>query len=191
MSESTGGDLTPADKAFLRELASRAVAAAATGLPAPDPDRVAADTGFVIGPALRRERGAFVTLTSGGQLRGCIGSIEGFEPLVQAVVENAANAAVGDPRFEPVGAGELGHLELEISALTPLTPVPGPEAIEIGRHGIVLEHSGRRSVFLPQVASEQGWDLETTLDHLSLKAGLGRDAWRQGARFQVFAAEVF
>ena len=60
-----------------------------------------------------------------------------------------------------------------------------------GRHGVVLEKGGRRAVFLPQVAPEQGWDRDTMLDHLASKAGLARNAWRQGATFQVFEARVF
>jgi AMMECR1 domain-containing protein len=75
--------------------------------------------------------------------------------------------------------------------LTSLVPVAGPEEIVIGRHGIVLSKGGRKSVFLPQVAPEQGWDRETTLTHLALKAGLGPDAWREGCEFLVFEADVF
>jgi uncharacterized protein (TIGR00296 family) len=82
-------------------------------------------------------------------------------------------------------------LHLEISALTPLRSVSGPADIEIGRHGILLHKGAAQAVFLPQVAVEQGWDRDTTLTHLALKAGLPADGWRQGARFQVFEADVF
>jgi len=75
--------------------------------------------------------------------------------------------------------------------LTPLQQIAGPEEIEIGRHGVLLEREGHRAVFLPQVAPEQGWDRETMLDHLAMKAGLPRNAWRSGARFEVFEALVF
>ena len=166
------------------------MAAAAAAEPAPDPAGLAAELGHRLGPQLLAERGA-VTLKRGGRLRGCIGYIEGIKPLHEAVAENAANAAVGDPRFRPVSPAEVPDLEFEVSALTPLRPVAGPEAIEVGRHGILLEQSGRRAVFCPQVAAEEGWDLQTTLRHLSLKAGLGPEAWREGARFRVFEAEVF
>jgi AmmeMemoRadiSam system protein A len=135
-----------------------------------------------------------VTLTgkADGQLRGCIGSILGDRPLVDGVIANAANAALHDPRFEPVTPGEEPGLHLEISVLTPLQPVPGPGSIVIGRDGVLLEKDGRRAVFLPQVAPEQGWDVETTLRHLSLKAGLGPDDWKEpGVRLQVFQAQVF
>jgi MEMO1 family protein len=140
---------------------------------------------------LNANSGVFVTLTEDGMLRGCIGSIVGVEPLTRGVIHNAANAALNDPRFPPVTAAELAGIEIEISVLTPLRPIGSPEEIEIGRHGVVLERGGRRAVFLPQVAPEQGWDRATMLDHLAMKAGLPRDAWHSGATFQVFEARVF
>jgi len=107
------------------------------------------------------------------------------------VAANARAAAIDDPRFAPVTPDESSKLALEISALTPLSEVAGPEAIVLGRHGILLGKSGRQAVFLPQVAFEQGWDLPTTLAHLCRKAGLPPDAWREGARLRVFEADVF
>ena len=183
--------LTGAEKDFLRQVATAAVTAAVHGRQPPDPVELATEAGLEMGPALEAERGAFVTLHSGGQLRGCIGYIEGVKPLVYAVLDNGRSAAVGDPRFAPVKPAELPQLTIEISALTPLRPVAGPQDIELGRHGIVLAKGGARSVFLPQVATEQGWDLHTTLGHLALKAGLAPNGWQEGARFEVFEAEVF
>ena len=98
---------------------------------------------------------------------------------------------MADPRFLPVTTGDLPGLDLELSVLTPLTAVTGPGDIIIGRHGIVLAKGARRAVFPPQVATEQGWDLATTLTHLALKAGLGPDDWRTGTDFLVFEAVVF
>jgi len=137
--------------------------------------------------------GAFVTLTrkDGGGLRGCIGEIEARRPLAEAVAARAADAALRDPRFPPVREGELAGLRVEVSALTPETPVGSWRDIVLGRDGVTLEKDGRFAVFLPQVAPEQGWDLETTLEELSLKAGLDGDAWRAGARFGTFRADVF
>jgi AmmeMemoRadiSam system protein A len=135
--------------------------------------------------------GVFVTLRHEGHLRGCIGSIEGRDALYRGVIDNAVNAALHDPRFPPVKHDEVDQLHVEISVLTPLREVAGPEEITIGRHGVVLERGGRRAVFLPQVAPEQGWDRETMLTHLARKAGLPGDAWRQGATFKVFEALVF
>ena len=174
--------LTDTERRFLVDLARRAVAASVRGEPAPVAEAAS--------PPLTAARGAFVTLTRDGRLRGCIGYIEGIKPLVEAVVDNAASAATGDPRFPPVGEDELADLHVEVSALTPLRPVDGPGEIEIGRHGIVLAKAGRQAVFLPQVATEQGWDRDTTLENLALKAGLPGDAWRQDCRFQIFEAEI-
>lgn len=183
--------LLPDEKTFLLSLAARTVESAVRRTPLPDPREWADKEQILLEPRLIQKRGVFVTLHSEGNLRGCIGYIEGHKPLVDGVVDNGKNAAVGDPRFPPVSVKELPGLDLEISVLTPLATVSGPEEIEIGRHGILLGIQGRRSVFLPQVAVEQGWDLETTLGHLALKAGLPADAWREGATFQVFEADIF
>lgn len=183
--------LSTAQRLFLKELAKQTVAAAVNETPAPDQLALAAEHGLDLKSGLMDHRGAFVTLTRRNQLRGCIGYIEGIKPLVDAVMDNARSAALNDPRFMAVTPAELPGLDLEISALTPLRDVAGHQNIQIGRHGILLNKNGRRSVFLPQVAPEQGWDLPTTLTQLALKAGLAADAWRQDTQFQVFEAEVF
>lgn len=185
------GPLTPDERACLREVAALAVAAAARGEPPPDPVAIARRHGLAASPRLLELRGAFVTLKDGGRLRGCIGTIEGRLPLLRSVADNAAAAAIADPRFAPVTPDESSNLTLEISALSPLRDIADPGAIELGRHGILLGKSGRQAVFLPQVAPEQGWDLPATLAHLCRKAGLPADAWRDGARLRVFEADVF
>lgn len=141
--------------------------------------------------------GVFVTIhntgaraAKQGRLRGCIGTIVGREPLVDAIVR-AATSAANDPRFPPLKREELPQVSLEVSVLSPPSPVPGPTAIELGRHGVILAKEGRTAVFLPQVASETGWDRETFLSQLSRKAGLPDDAWRTGASLEVFTAQVF
>lgn len=184
-------ELTGPEKAFLKDLAVAAVAAAAEGHPPPDPRQRAVETGLELSRRLLDRRGVFVTLHQDGQLRGCIGYIEGHRPLIDAVVENGRSAAVGDPRFSPVQPPEIPSLDIELSVLTPLVEVSEPEDIAIGRHGILLTMGQKKAVFLPQVATEQGWDLATTLGHLALKAGAAPHAWQEGARFQVFEAEVF
>ncbi|MDZ4197949.1 MAG: AmmeMemoRadiSam system protein B [Kiritimatiellia bacterium] len=141
-------------------------------------------------PALRRSAGVFVTLHRNGELRGCIGEIEPRRPLVEAVADHAIHAAFGDPRFPPLAPEEWPDVEIEISVLTPPREIDSWEQIEIGRHGIFLHKRGRSAVFLPQVATEQGWDLPTTLAYLSRKAGLSSDAWREGARLDVFEAQI-
>ena len=114
-----------------------------------------------------------------------------MRPLVEAVAVRAADSAIHDPRFMPVSERELGGLRVEVSALTPPRPVKSWREIVLGRDGMTLEKDGSFAVFLPQVAPEQGWDLETTLSYLARKAGLSQDAWREGAKFETFQAEVF
>jgi MEMO1 family protein len=176
------------EKRFLLGLARHTLEEVLADRPEPEcasfPERCSAEK-------LSADSGVFVTLTEDGMLRGCIGSIVGVEPLTRAVIHNAVNAALNDPRFPPVSIGELAKVEIELSVLTPLRPVGSAEEIVIGRDGVVLERGGRRAVFLPQVAPEQGWDRATMLDNLAMKAGLPRDAWRSGANFQVFEARVF
>jgi AmmeMemoRadiSam system protein B/AmmeMemoRadiSam system protein A len=142
-------------------------------------------------PKLQRNQGVFVTLRKRGDLRGCIGNITGGAPLCQLVSRMALEAALNDPRFSKVQPKELDSLEIEISVLTPLKSIGRPQEIVVGRDGVILSKSGRSAVFLPQVATEQGWGLEEMLDNLCLKAGLPTGAWRSGASFSVFQAEVF
>ena len=143
-------------------------------------------------PAALAARGAcFVTLQRGTDLRGCIGRIDATGPLAESIVSNARSAAAEDPRFSPVGPSEADLMTIEVSVLTPPERVAGPEHIELGRHGVILEKWGRRAVFLPQVAVDQIWTVEELLDHLARKAGLSAGAWRDEARFEVFSCQVF
>jgi len=136
--------------------------------------------------------GAFVSLHKRGQLRGCIGTFDTTQPVVQQVEEMAEAAATRDPRFRPVVESELGDLDIEISVLTPPRPIEDPEEILVGTHGLVISQGFRRGVLLPQVATEYGWDRETFLRHTCRKAGLSDDAWKDPqTTIQVFTAEVF
>lgn len=135
--------------------------------------------------------GVFVTLREEGELRGCIGSIEGREPLYLGVINNTINAASRDPRFSPVRAVEYNKIEIEISVLTPLKKISNYKDIVMGKQGVFLHKWGKSAVFLPQVATETGWNLDEFLSHLSLKAGLPSDAYKEGTTFEVFEAIVF
>ena len=147
---------------------------------------------------LECRRGLFVTLKREAQLegrrverlRGCVGSLEPDRPLVEAVPETAARAAMTDPRFSPLAADELDDLRLSISVLTSPEPLQDVERLIVGEHGVQLVLGDRRAVFLPQVAAEQHWNARELLEHLSLKAGLRRDAWRE-AGLSVFRAISF
>ena len=144
-------------------------------------------------PRLGQKLGVFVTLRKNSDLRGCIGSIVGVEPLVRGVVANAVHAAVDDPRFPPLTAGELKSVEIEISVMTPLLPAADYRDIRLGTDGVVIRDGSAQAVFLPQVARETGWSLDDFLGNLCLKAGLERDAYRRSPtmRFAVFQAQVF
>jgi len=149
----------------------------------------ATDGGF---PSLDQERGAFVTLTKHGDLRGCIGYVAPVEPLYITVRDVAALAAVRDQRFRPVAPSELKDLEYEISVLSPLRRVLDTNEIQVGRHGLVMKQGEREGLLLPQVPVEQGWDRETFLQQTCRKAGLPSDAWRdKDTDIFLFTAVVF
>jgi AmmeMemoRadiSam system protein A len=138
-----------------------------------------------------RRGGAFVTLHRDGQLRGCVGHIEMEEPLVDVVRRCAVAACSSDPRFPAVAASELPQIALELSLLGPLEPIGGPDQIEIGRHGLVVEGGWHRGLLLPQVATEWNWNARQFLEHTCRKAGLSPDAWKHDAKLWRFEAEVF
>jgi len=142
-------------------------------------------------PWLALTAGVFVTITEGGELRGCVGRIVADRPVYETVREMAVSSALSDRRFSPVTPAEAPRLRFEISVLTPPVPVADWREIEIPRHGMILSKYGRRALFLPQVAGERGWDVETTLTQLAVKAGLAPDDWREGADYEVFEAMVF
>ena len=133
---------------------------------------------------------AFVTLKKHGDLRGCIGDIIAHQPLIDSIVGNAVNAAVNDPRFDPVQPKELPEIDIEISVLTPLQPVRETSEIVIGKDGLLLTKGFNRGVFLPQVPVEWNWDLQQYLDHLCGKAGLRAGCWKD-AKLEKFQAIVF
>jgi AmmeMemoRadiSam system protein A len=154
------------------------------------------DTGTVplargFSPALDRPQGVFVTLRKRGQLRGCIGQMQPDRPLRVLVGSMALAAAFEDPRFEKLEPGELKDTEIEISVLTPFKEVAGPQAIVVGRDGVLLQKDRRSAVFLPQVATEERWTRDEMLDNLCLKGGMAAGCWRAGARLSTFQADVF
>ena len=143
-------------------------------------------------PALKENRGAFVTITKKGQLRGCIGYIEGRGPLHKTIEEMAEAAAFRDPRFSPVGEKELPDLEYEISVLTPLRRITDVGEIEVGKHGIYIKRGWNSGLLLPQVATEYAWDRQTFLEHTCQKAGLPTNAWKdKTAEIYIFSADIF
>jgi AmmeMemoRadiSam system protein A len=176
--------LGPEERTWLLGLARSTITARLRKEPLPDRQPVP-------GP-LTEIRGAFVTLTIAGALRGCIGHVIGTEPLWLSVRANAINAAFRDPRFPPLSASELPTIEIEISALTPLWPVSSPDEIVIGRDGLVIERGVNRGLLLPQVAERYGWSPVEFLDQTCRKAGMEPGCWRSNqTRIEAFSAEVF
>lgn len=154
-------------------------------------------------PAIFYEkRGVFVTLNSAGEgsahggLRGCIGYPYPNAELWDAIVSSAISAAVADPRFYPVQKDELGGIITEVTVLTPpeLAPVQGwdlIDAIEIGRHGLIVKKGLASGLLLPQVAPENDFTPHDFLSHTCMKAGLQPDAWLRGAEVYWFEGQIF
>lgn len=176
--------LTEEQRTTLLSLARQSVEAAARGDPPPRPT--------IEDEALTRPAGAFVTLKLRGALRGCIGLIEPIKPLYQAIVDMARSAAVEDPRFPPVSPDELPNVHIEISVLSPLEPVKDVASeVEVGKHGLLIRKDFFSGLLLPQVPVEWNWDRDEFVAQTCVKAGLPRDAWREGAEIFRFTAEVF
>jgi hypothetical protein len=173
--------IEPADRERLLQLARASIAAHLAGLPIP----VVAPS-----PIMDRRAGVFVSLHKGRALRGCIGHVEPDQQLSRAIPNAAIAAASSDPRFAPMTSEELADVDIELSILGPLEQIGRAAGIEIGRHGLLVEHGWNRGLLLPQVAAEWGWDAEAFLAQTCHKAGLPLDAWKTATVWR-FEAEVF
>lgn len=170
--------LTREEKNILLHLARQALECAVRG---ERPSRLDLKS---LPPRLQAEGASFVTLTIHGQLRGCIGALETYQPLAEDVREHAIAAALSDYRFPPVQPEELSNIHLEVSRLTVPRPLEyaGPDdllaKLRPGVDGIVLRDGAQRATFLPQV-----WDTlpdkEEFLEHLCMKMGASPVLWRQ------------
>lgn len=143
--------------------------------------------------ALLELRATFVTLRrkETDELRGCRGEVVAHKSLIESVAHTAISSATEDPRFMPVTAEEIPHLHIEISALTPMTPIL-PEEVVIGRHGLMIKKGPYAGLLLPQVPITYGWGREQYLKALCQKAGLPSSAWREpGVELVAFEAEVW
>lgn len=142
-------------------------------------------------PGIMKRKGAFVTLRQQGELRGCIGWIQEGPQLAESVWSLTRQAALEDPRFSPVGKDEAGSLHIELSFLSEMRRVE-PHDVIAGLHGVMVRWKGRHAVFLPDVATEQGWDRSTLITRLiTEKAGFPKNALEQGAELFIFTAQVF
>jgi MEMO1 family protein len=140
---------------------------------------------------LKTNCGAFVTLHKKNELRGCIGRFDAEQPLYEVVMQMSIASAMQDSRFLPVSKNELKDLEIEISVLSPMKKINSIDEIILGKHGIYIVKGNHNGTFLPQVATETGWDLEEFLGHCSRdKAGLSWDGWKEAEIF-IYEAIVF
>lgn len=140
---------------------------------------------------LKMNCGVFVSLHKYGELRGCIGSVTTNKPLFQQVQKMTISAASQDYRFIPIAAEELSEVKIEISVLSPLKKIDNISEIILGTHGILVEFKNRSGVFLPQVATETGWNKEEFLGHCARdKVGLDWDDWKEAVIY-IFTATVF
>ncbi len=145
-----------------------------------------------------KKSGVFVTLTIGGELRGCIGFCEAVLPLKEALEQAAIAAAFEDPRFPSLTREEFERVTVEVSVLTEPkeirvnSPAEYPGRVRIGEDGLIVRHGRFNGLLLPQVPVELGWGPEEFLSHTCLKAGLHPEKWRDGeAKFYEFHAEIF
>lgn len=157
------------EKKFLLSLAREAITSELEGR---KPDAGQAE--FDRGSSIYKPCGAFVSLHAGKEraLRGCIGRLTANLPLIDTVRIMAKEAAFGDPRFPPLKKEELPICHIEISALSPMSPCHDPQKVKIGVHGLYIRRGGRSGVLLPQVPVEQGWNLQSYLEYICIKAGL-------------------
>jgi len=189
--------LTPAEEGFLATLAARAIQDCCYGHPEPSPRGQEAKPGGEISPGVAVSAGVFVTIFDREDLRGCLGMAEGHEPLYEAVPRLARAAASRDIRFAPVSEEELPSLRVEISILGSLTLLPSDidlllEGLDPKVCGVYICAGGRTGLLLPQVGRRLGWSAQELLEQVSLKAGLGPDAWKDPrARIFGFAARSF
>lgn len=143
------------------------------------------------------KRGIFTTLTKHGELRGCIGYPYPVKRLDEAIINSAISAAINDPRFPPVSLDEMNEIEVEVTVLTPpkkleVPPEKRAEAIEIGKHGLMVVYGPFSGLLLPQVAVEHGMDEEEFLTHTCLKAGLPPDCWLMNSvDVYTFEGQIF
>src|SRR3990172_2917692 len=136
--------------------------------------------------------GAFVTLHSCGELRGCIGYIVGIKSIPETICDMARASAFNDPRFEALCREEFDRIDIEISLLSPLEPITDASEITVGRDGLIITRGFHTGLLLTQVAVDQGRDREQFLDHTCFKAGLPGNAWKlPGTKIEKFSAQVF
>jgi len=174
----TKNALKQVEQEILLKIAREALEKSVTGRPLPEVNLAA------LPPSLQEDGASFVTLTVQQKLRGCIGTLQAYQPLAEDVQEHAAAAALQDPRFPSVTPTELPGISIEVSVLSPRTPLAYEDAqdllkkIQPGVDGVVLQDGFHKATFLPQVW-EKISDPELFLSQLCMKMGAPADLWRK------------
>ncbi len=141
---------------------------------------------------LNSKCGAFVTLTINSELRGCIGYITSDNPLHETIKDAAVQAALNDPRFPALTEEEFNIIEIEVSVLSEPFPMNNYDEIELGKHGLILEEMGRRSLLLPQVPIEHNMNKDRFLSAICQKGGFNPFMWKERTlNINLFTANVF
>lgn len=143
---------------------------------------------YELSDKLKIRAATFVTLKMRGDLRGCIGTLLPISPLYQSIHDNTVSSAIHDHRFMPVTERELPEIEVHLSILSPITEIKSIDDFNLGEHGIIIEKGRYGAVFLPEVAIEQHWTKIETLEALSQKAGMDKDGWKEGTKYQIFSS---
>jgi AmmeMemoRadiSam system protein A len=134
---------------------------------------------FELSKKFKEKRAVFVTLFNHKELRGCIGHLEAYKPLGEAVAEMAIAAAIDDNRFLPVTLEELPKIKIEVSVLSPMQRISDISEIKLGEHGVIVKNGSHGGTFLPEVAEHFNYNLEEFLNSLCAhKAGLLPNAWQ-------------
>jgi AmmeMemoRadiSam system protein A len=142
---------------------------------------------------INKKLGAFVTIKKENDLRGCIGYIISPDHLYKTISDLSKQAAFNDSRFNKLSEDELENIKIEVSVLTEPIKIDSPKKIELGRHGVIVEQGRKKGLFLPQVAIENNWDLETFMNYLcEHKADIPKDNWKNGkVDIYTFESQVF
>ena len=172
---------TEAEKKELLSIARNAVTEYVTNRKNPETE--------IKNPKFKTDGAVFVTIKENGSLRGCIGHIQAIMPLYQSIIKNAVAACSSDPRFPPMKKEELKDMDIEISILSPFMPLKDVKDIQVGKHGLYIVKDNQSGLLLPQVATEFRWNRDEFLEHVCMKAGLPKDAWKD-AELYTFTAEI-
>jgi AmmeMemoRadiSam system protein A len=135
-------------------------------------------------PEMKPKAGVFVSIHKGGELRGCIGTIEPQRKnIAEEIIANAIASASRDPRFYPITADELAELEYSVDVLSRPEPVKSQKQLDPRRYGVIVEAGGRKGLLLPDLEGVDSVDYQ--IDICRQKAGIDPDEPVKLYRFEV------